>query len=100
MTDDLAFDLIGSDGISLGAAFLGQEGQSSPIFERIEHLVIALSGEAMLLCGRGSTESFTFTFQEHDQAGRDFVVRGDHKFASGSDDAAIRSSNFMILASS
>ena len=61
---------------------------------------MALSGEAMLLCGRGSTESFTRAFQEHDQAGRDFIIKGTTSSPAGPTMRRSGSSNFMILASS
>jgi hypothetical protein len=57
-------------------------------------LIITLSGEAVLSGGLGGAEAVTFTFQQHDQAGSDVVVRGDDQFASGPDDAAIEEFDF------
>jgi hypothetical protein len=62
VADDLAFDLVGSHVVRLGAAFLGLEGQGSSIFEQAEQLIITLSGEAVLVGGLSGAESFTFTF--------------------------------------
>jgi hypothetical protein len=42
VTDDLAFDLVGSDGFGLGATFLVEEGNGSMFLELFLNLMISL----------------------------------------------------------
>ena len=87
VTNDLAFDLVGPDGVGLGAAFLALEGEDAPFLELCEQLMITLSTHAILGGRPGSAEVFAFSFDEHEQPWGDLVVVGNDEVAGGPDDA-------------
>jgi hypothetical protein len=89
VADDLAFGLVGADGVGLGAALLHQEGRGPSLLETVEHLIIPLSGEAVLAGGLEGAEALALALDEHDQARGDLVAGWDDQFAGRSDDAAV-----------
>jgi hypothetical protein len=89
VTNDLALDFIGADVVGLGAAFLSLKSEGAFLLKEIEHLVITLPGEAVLL-RRGGSAEFAFSLDEHEQAGGDVVGRGDDEFAARADDPTLR----------
>jgi hypothetical protein len=89
VTNDLSFDLFGPDRLGLGSTFLILEAEDAPFIELQEHLMIALSSNAMLLGRLRSAELFAFSLDEHEQARSDLVAGRDEKVASGSDDAPL-----------
>ena len=90
MANDLSFDLIGANGVGLGAAFLSLEGHGAPFLKEIKQLIISLSGEAVFLGRPGGPETFALAFEEHEQTRSNFVVGWDEDLSCESDDAAIR----------
>jgi hypothetical protein len=89
VANDLAFDLIGEDGFGLGAAFLRLESLGPVVLENLEHLIITLSGKSVFFGGLSGTKPFAFSFDEHEQAGRDYVVVWNDQIPVGSVDVAL-----------
>jgi hypothetical protein len=89
VTNDLAFDLLGPDGVGLGSAFLTLKGENAPFLELREQLMITLSTHTILHGSPGPAEFFAFSLDEHEQPRGDLVVGADDEVASGPDDAAL-----------
>ena len=90
VTDDLAFDLVGSDGFGLGATLLVKEGNGSTFLELFVNLIISLPREAVFLCRPCWPQTLAFSLDEHEQPRCDLVKGRDEKFPGGADDAPFR----------
>ncbi len=90
VTDDLAFDLLGSDGFGLGTTFLVEQGNGSMFLELFVNLIISLPREAVFLCRLCWPQTRALSLDEHEQPRCDLVIGGDEKFPGGADDAPFR----------
>ena len=86
VADDQSLDLVGADGVGLGARFLAEEGGDPGLLKLFVQLIIPLARQAVFVGGRGRPEAFTLPLDEHEQAGSELVSVGEEKIAGGADD--------------